>query len=230
MPVPAAERIPNRALRALRLALRLSQSEFAAAIRHAGEALGEPNTCNKRLVQKWESGEHVVCRPNYRRALQSVTRTPYEQLGFAGVPSAPRAVAVVPHARAAEAFQPVDTVVAAEPGDRLRYALERPEQADTETVAMVETAVAHHFDLERHRPARLLAPAVSRHTAEIAALLAGTGEIRCAADWPPPGGSVLHWRAGSRSTAGKPRRPTGTGTVLWRLRSTRPTGLCSPAL
>jgi transcriptional regulator with XRE-family HTH domain len=174
MPVPAADRIPNRTLKAVRLALRISQSEFASAIRYAGDALGEPNTCNKRLVQKWESGEHAVCRPNYRRALQSVTRTPYEQLGFAGAPSASLEVAAVPRVRAAEVIQPADVVMVAELGERLRYALERPEQADAETVAMAETAVAHLFDLERHRPARLLAPAVSRHTAEIAALLAGT--------------------------------------------------------
>ena len=102
MPVPAADRIPNHTLKAVRLALRISQSEFAAAIRHAGEALGDSNTCNKRLIQKWESGEHVVCRPNYRRALQSVTRTPYEQLGFNGTPNAASLeMAAIPPARRA---------------------------------------------------------------------------------------------------------------------------------
>ena len=78
MTVPAERRVPNATLRAIRLALHMSQSELAAAIRHAGEALGEPNTANKRLVQKWESGEHTVCRPNYQRALQSVTRMPFD--------------------------------------------------------------------------------------------------------------------------------------------------------
>jgi hypothetical protein len=127
------------------------------------------------LIQKWESGEHVVCRPNYRRALQSVTRTPYEQLGFNGTPNAASLeMAAIPPARRAESYQSADLGLTAEPGDRLRYALERPELADAETVAMAETAVAHLFDLEQHRPARLLAPAVSGHTAEIAALLAGT--------------------------------------------------------
>src|SRR5262249_36621055 len=91
--VPAAQRVPNHTLRAIRLALRMSQSEFASAVRHAGSALGEANTCNNRLVQKWESGEHTDCRPNYKRALQAVTRTPYEQLGFSGaaapLPDAP---------------------------------------------------------------------------------------------------------------------------------------------
>ena len=174
MPVPPADRVPNHTLRAVRTALRISQSEFASAIRHAGEALGEPNTCNKRLVQKWESGEHAVCRPNYRRALQSATRTPYAQLGFTGLPSAPLEVAAIPSARIAETSQPTDLGVAAEPGDRLRYALEQPEQADQETVTLTEATTSHLFDLEQHRPARLLAPAVSRHTAEIAAMLAGT--------------------------------------------------------
>jgi DNA-binding transcriptional regulator YiaG len=46
----------NTALRAVRDGLRLSQDEFARAIREAGERLGEPNDCTKRLVQRWESG------------------------------------------------------------------------------------------------------------------------------------------------------------------------------
>jgi hypothetical protein len=158
----------------------MSQSEFAAAVRHAGDALGEPNTANKRLIQKWESGEHTVCRPNYRRALQSVTRTPYEQLGFTGAPSAPVVATVVPgsHARSASenrAFAEEDGLISvSEPGDRLRFALERPGQADIEAITLVETATAQLFDLEHHRPARALIPTVGRHVDDISALLAGT--------------------------------------------------------
>jgi hypothetical protein len=158
----------------------MSQSEFAAAIRHAGDALGEPNTANKRLIQKWESGEHTLCRPNYRRALQSVTRTPYEQLGFSGGPAAPVVSTVVPATRSSTAS---DTrsfaddeapIVASEPGDRLRYALERPGQADVDAIVLVETATSQLFDLEHHRPARALIPTVGRHLDDISALLAGT--------------------------------------------------------
>ena len=47
---------PNTALRQARLALRLSQDEMAVAIRDAGQRLGTPNGCSKRLVQRWEAG------------------------------------------------------------------------------------------------------------------------------------------------------------------------------
>jgi DNA-binding transcriptional regulator YiaG len=178
--VPVELRVPNRTLRAIRLALQMSQSEFATSLRHAGEALGEPNNANKRLVQKWESGEHTVCRPKYRRALQSVTRTPYEQLGFTGTPTAPVTDTVAPCPRVGtllEADGPdaggtvlVDGLSA----DRLRFAVERPGQADLESIALVETATAQLFDLEHHRPARALLPAVVRQIDDISALLSGT--------------------------------------------------------
>ena len=180
MTVPAGRRVPNATLRAIRLALHLSQSEFAAAIRHAGVALGEPNTANKRLIQKWESGEHTVCRPNYRRALQSVTRMPYDQLGFSGVAGAPVAAVVAPAPRVGSVLDTtaseVDRVVLSngESADRLRFALESPGRADLESVALVETASAQLFDLEHHRSARSLLPEVTRHIDDIAALLAGT--------------------------------------------------------
>jgi hypothetical protein len=67
-------------LRALRISLDVSQSEFAALMRKAGEDAGVPNSCDKRLVQKWESGEHVMMRPNYRRALRDVTGVPFVAL------------------------------------------------------------------------------------------------------------------------------------------------------
>ena len=73
--------IDKELLRKIRLELGLSQSQFANLVRGAGERLGEPNSCNKRLVQKWESGEHTVCRPNYRRALSKVTGIPETELG-----------------------------------------------------------------------------------------------------------------------------------------------------
>jgi transcriptional regulator with XRE-family HTH domain len=74
----------NTALRAVRESLRLSQEEFARAIRDAGERLGEPNDCTKRLVQRWESGLVSTPRGNYARALEYVTGIPVENLGFDG--------------------------------------------------------------------------------------------------------------------------------------------------
>jgi DNA-binding transcriptional regulator YiaG len=74
----------NTALRAVRESLRLSQDEFARMVRDAGERLGEPNDCTKRLVQRWESGLVSTPRGNYARALEYVTGLPVENLGFDG--------------------------------------------------------------------------------------------------------------------------------------------------
>jgi tetratricopeptide (TPR) repeat protein len=153
--------------------MRLSQSEFAQAVRRAGEVLGEPNTCTKRLVQKWESGEHTDCRPNYRRALERATRTPYSRLGFtdAGAtetaPLGVRALPAIESLPTGQAPQPIT------PGDRLLYALEKPAHADPDTIELFETATDRFFDLEHHQSARLLEPVIARHTDDIAALLVG---------------------------------------------------------
>jgi transcriptional regulator with XRE-family HTH domain len=74
----------NTALRTVRESLRLSQEELARAIRAAGDQLGEPNDCTKRLVQRWESGLVNTPRGNYARALEYVTGIPVENLGFDG--------------------------------------------------------------------------------------------------------------------------------------------------
>ncbi|MFF4306999.1 helix-turn-helix domain-containing protein [Streptomyces sp. NPDC001601] len=78
---------PNETLRAARQGLRLSQDEFARALREAGDRAGDPNDASKRLVQRWESGETGAPRPVYVRALETVTGLPVAALGFA-VPSA----------------------------------------------------------------------------------------------------------------------------------------------
>jgi hypothetical protein len=62
--------------------MRLSQAEFAAAVRAAGEAMGLTNHCTKRLVQKWENGEHTTCRGDYLRILQAITGLSPRELGF----------------------------------------------------------------------------------------------------------------------------------------------------
>lgn len=77
---------PNIALRAARTAMRMSQDDFAQAIRAAGDKAGRPNDASKRLVQRWESGTIATPRPVYARALEMVTGLPIELLGFpAGV-------------------------------------------------------------------------------------------------------------------------------------------------
>lgn len=72
----------NTALRQARLALRLSQDEMAVAIRDAGQRLGAPNGCTKRLVQRWEAGQVTLPRAIYVRALEYVTGRPVASLGF----------------------------------------------------------------------------------------------------------------------------------------------------
>ncbi|MEU1600061.1 helix-turn-helix transcriptional regulator [Streptomyces sp. NPDC005708] len=73
---------PNGALRAARMSLRMSQDDFARAIREAGDKVGERNDANKRLVQRWEAGVITAPRPTYARALEAVTGLPVEALGF----------------------------------------------------------------------------------------------------------------------------------------------------
>ncbi|RSS82455.1 DNA-binding transcriptional regulator [Streptomyces sp. WAC06614] len=75
--------VPNDVLRAVRMGLRMSQDEFANALRQAGAELGEPNEASKRLVQRWESGTSKTPRGVYARALERVTGRPVEALGFA---------------------------------------------------------------------------------------------------------------------------------------------------
>ena len=178
MTIPTHARVPNRTLKALRMEQRMSQSEFAAAVRRAGAALGEPNDCTKRLVQKWESGEHGDCRPHYQRALQLVTRMPFEQLGFSATVTAPPVT--LPSAVAQRVEPPVSLPLtpssvgsALEPADRLLLALERPGHADGETVRVAQAEMERLFALEQHRPASSISEAVNRHTAEVAKLLAG---------------------------------------------------------
>ncbi|MFD8981601.1 helix-turn-helix domain-containing protein [Streptomyces sp. NPDC059564] len=74
--------VPNDVLRAVRIGLRMSQDDFAKAIRRAGQELGEPNEASKRLVQRWESGTSKTPRGVYARALERVTGRPAEALGF----------------------------------------------------------------------------------------------------------------------------------------------------
>ncbi|WP_125263275.1 helix-turn-helix domain-containing protein [Streptomyces alboflavus] len=77
-----AQHVPNDVLRAVRIGLRMSQDDFAKALRRAGEELGEPNEASKRLVQRWESGISRTPRGVYARALAHVTGRPIEALGF----------------------------------------------------------------------------------------------------------------------------------------------------
>jgi transcriptional regulator with XRE-family HTH domain len=73
---------PNTQLRAVRLAMRMSQAEMARAVRAAGGRAGEPNTCTQQQIQRWERGSTTTPRGHYLRALEMVTGQPAENLGF----------------------------------------------------------------------------------------------------------------------------------------------------
>jgi hypothetical protein len=60
----------------------MSQEDLARAVRQAGHQSGEPNDCNKRLVQRWEAGAVTTPRSVYARALEAATGQPIENLGF----------------------------------------------------------------------------------------------------------------------------------------------------
>ena len=47
----------------------LSQKKLAQQLEIAGDALLVPNSCSKRLVQKWERGEHATLTPAYQLGL-----------------------------------------------------------------------------------------------------------------------------------------------------------------
>ena len=173
--------------------MRLSQAQFAEAVRAAGNAMGAPNHCTKRLVQKWESGEHAACRPDYLRVLQAVTGLSARELGFRLLPDesgvsigygdgAENAVGdhsgggdAAGNAAAAFAMSGIteytsDSMLEGSM-DRLRHALEHPSTVDSRTAEFVETATSRLFDLQHHSPARLLAPTVDRHLATVTSLL-----------------------------------------------------------
>lgn len=78
--------MPNTEIRAVRESMRLSQEEFAARVRQAGDQLGEPNNCTTRTVQRWEAGAISYPRRTYVRAVERATGYAAEQLGFDLVP------------------------------------------------------------------------------------------------------------------------------------------------
>ena len=163
--------------------MRLSQAQFAEAIRAAGNAMGVPNHCTKRLVQKWETGEHAACRPDYLRVLQAVTGLSARELGFrilpdqSGLSAATAADADGAAKPAGAAFAMSGLTEYSADGsiegsmDRLRYALDHPSTVDARTAELVETSTSRLFDLQHHSPSRLLAPTLERHLAMVTALL-----------------------------------------------------------
>jgi hypothetical protein len=161
--------------------MQLSQAAFAAAVRAAGKAVGQPNHCTKRLVQKWEAGEHASCIPEYLKALQLVTGLPARDLGFSStlnktgnVPAtdgrAPGGSDGNPATAYPRAADSLDTLID-NSMRQLRHALNHPATVDMRTADLVETAIDRLFDLEHHSPARLMEPTLNRRLATVAGQL-----------------------------------------------------------
>lgn len=146
MAAPPKARTPNLALRQARLRLRMSQDDFASACR----AAGWPG-CDRRSIQRYESGH--VTRPGYlaRRTLEAVTGLPFEQLGFtftdSGVddPVNRRQLMTLTAAGVA-------TVASGEPLERLRFVLTHDAGPDESAVADLEAATARFFAVEASAP------------------------------------------------------------------------------
>lgn len=176
-------RARNLVLRRARQSMRLSQAEFAQAVRAAGDAIGKPNRCTKRLVQKWENGEHTGCRPEYLTVLQAVTGLPARELGFQLPNDYAEPLGEV--ANLAEQLSKTPPPEPPAPGtaqyytaaivdtsmDRLGHALNHPSTVNQRTAHCVEISTARLFDLEHHSPAALLTRTVERHLSLVTALL-----------------------------------------------------------
>lgn len=169
MTVPVEQRRPNHALRCARTALRMSQAEFAAAIATMGVSLGQPNGCTKRLVQKWESGEHAAARQNYLRALHLVTGLPYERLGFAAPALSEEAAEQRAAAHAASAAMSPHLTGAV--SEWLHCALAAPGRVDATMVQLAEATIGPTYTNAQSQPASELLPMVERQVSEVARLL-----------------------------------------------------------
>jgi transcriptional regulator with XRE-family HTH domain len=69
---------PNTTLRAVRISMQMSQDRFAKAVQEAGNRIGVPNQCSKRLVQRWEAGQTSHPHPDHARALSGIWLSKYE--------------------------------------------------------------------------------------------------------------------------------------------------------
>lgn len=60
----------------------MSQADLARSIRETGFKLGDPNGCNKAMIQRWESGKTRRPQARYLLALEEVFGQPSASLGF----------------------------------------------------------------------------------------------------------------------------------------------------
>lgn len=99
-------KIPNIQLRAWRDSANMTRVEMADALNRTAAAERDGLICDDKRISKWESGEVLWPRPEYRRALGELTGRDAESLGF-----------VSPHRQSERPDLVVGTVV---PPDALR--------------------------------------------------------------------------------------------------------------
>jgi transcriptional regulator with XRE-family HTH domain len=75
-------RIPNVQLRAWRDSANLTRAEMADRLNRTQAAQRDGLICDEKRIAKWESGDVLWPRPEYRRALQEMTGQDSETLGF----------------------------------------------------------------------------------------------------------------------------------------------------
>jgi transcriptional regulator with XRE-family HTH domain len=75
-------KIPNVQLRAWRDSANLTRAEMADKLNRTPTAERDSLTCDEKRIAKWESGDVLWPRPEYRRALHELTGHDAETLGF----------------------------------------------------------------------------------------------------------------------------------------------------
>src|SRR6266702_1229269 len=75
-------KIPNVQLRAWRDSANMTRAEMADALNQTPAAGHDGFRCNENRISKWESGEVLWPRVEYRRALHELTGRDAESLGF----------------------------------------------------------------------------------------------------------------------------------------------------
>lgn len=93
-------KIPNVPLRAWRDSANMTRAEMADALSRTPGAVRDRLICDEKRIGKWESGEVLWPRPEYRRALHDLTGRDAESLGF-----------IPPHRRSERPALLVGTVV-----------------------------------------------------------------------------------------------------------------------
>ena len=156
MTVPKEARTPNVALRRARRALGLSQADFAHALQRAGWA-----SCDRRTIQRYESG--AITNPRYlsQRALSAVTMLPFEELGFP--PEEEEEQDVNRRQLLTLTATGLMTGIGAEPFDRLNFVLQNHRAPDAAIVDHLEVTTAGLFDEEELVPGCALPAKIDEH-------------------------------------------------------------------